>query len=125
MKAVSDKDLLKIALALPAPRFRNNDIYAAMKAVRKARHGLSGVTTWEKLARRGWIVRTKEPLSGSNKRRCFWKLGAYPTAIIALQAIKLRLHFVGMPQEPMLNGRTAWADEIRLLEAALAQEWDS
>jgi len=37
-----------------------------------------------------------------------------------MKAIKTRIHFVGMPQEVMLNGRPDWSKEITMLEAVLA-----
>lgn len=40
-----------------------------------------------------------------------------------LKTVKRRLHYVGMPNEPMWEGRPDWRKEIALIEDALADQW--
>ena len=49
-------------------------------------------------------------------------IAAAPECLEALRALRLRLHFVGMPQEPRRDdGRPDWRPEIALMEAAIAK----
>ena len=46
-------------------------------------------------------------------------MNSHKDLLAALQAVKLRLHFVGLPSEPMNDSGTAWSKEINLIEAAI------
>ena len=39
----------------------------------------------------------------------------------ACKAVKIRIHFIGLPSEPMNKNGTDWSKEIALLEAAIAK----
>lgn len=47
-------------------------------------------------------------------------MNSHKELLAALQAVKLRLHFVGLPSEPMNDSGPDWSKEINLLEAAIA-----
>ena len=38
----------------------------------------------------------------------------------ALKAVKVRIAFVGHPQEPMVDGHPDWSTEVKLIEMALS-----
>ena len=48
-------------------------------------------------------------------------IAAAPDLLTALEAVKLRIHFIGLPSEPMNEDGPDWSKEITLLEAALAK----
>ena len=41
--------------------------------------------------------------------------------LTACEAIKLRIHFIGLPSEPMRENEPDWSKEIVLIEAAMAK----
>lgn len=47
-------------------------------------------------------------------------LKSHGELVRALEAVKLRIHFIGWPTEPMYEGHTDWRKEIGMLETALA-----
>jgi hypothetical protein len=47
-------------------------------------------------------------------------MAAAPKMLEALKQLKVRFHFMGMPQEAMFEGRPDWRKELKLLEEAIA-----
>lgn len=46
-------------------------------------------------------------------------IAAAPDLLEAIKAIKVRISFIGMPGEPMEDGKPVWSSEIKILEDAL------
>ncbi len=58
---------------------------------------------------------TRKRIGDAVVRAC----NAHKDLLTALQAVKVRLHFVGLPSEPMNDSGPDWSKEIKQLEAAI------
>ena len=51
----------------------------------------------------------------------FEKDGLVNELLTVCKAVKIRIHFIGLPSEPMNENGTDWSKEIALIEAAITK----
>ncbi len=62
---------------------------------------------------------TKKPRGLLDAQLLLTAMNSHEDLLAACKAVKVRLHFIGLPSEPMNDSGPNWSKEIMLLEAAI------